>query len=175
LLITRVAYSQPRPATQAVTLTKVEPVAASVSVPPLLQQGSVLYVAQPKDANPDKRVKFADILKNLGAGVTAAAPPVKLIQLSHTTTHAELVGYLTTNNVYNLPANQADQVASSALDLLKTPGAQAVCIGLAGGGMAIGVMEAFTPDWSWERKLTVAAIIAVIAAALFYVLLTRGG
>lgn len=50
-------------------------------------------------------------------------------------------------------------------------GAQAVGIGLAGGGMAIGVMETFTSDWSWGRKVTV----AVIAAALFYALLTRGG
>jgi hypothetical protein len=53
--------------------------------------------------------------------------------------------------------------------------AQAVCIGLAGGGMAIGVMEAFTSDWSWGRKVTVAVIVAVIAAALFHALLTRGG
>jgi hypothetical protein len=115
-------------------------------------------------------VKLADVITGgLGGGVATGA--LKMYQLGNTTSHAELVRFMLTNNV---APSHVDHWSEQALNIVNSSGGKAVFIGLSGGSATFGILEVIRPHWSLQKKALWSLVVAISISAIYLLLVKLG-
>jgi hypothetical protein len=108
------------------------------------------------------------VTESIAAGGAIAGPCLKAIQIANTTTPNQLTDLLQT---YNVAPHSAKSIAETTLSFAQSNTGQVVCLFFSSSGLALGVVEAFKPEWPWSKKLAVSSlcglVVVVIVIALF--------
>jgi hypothetical protein len=115
-------------------------------------------------------VKLADVI-GAGSGGGLATGALKMYELGNTTSHAELVRFMLTNNV---APSHADQWSEHVLNIVNSAGGKAAFIGLSGGAATFGVLEVIKAHWSLQKKALWSLVVAVCISAIYLLLVKLG-